>query len=242
MKLVTPQLNDSWGKQLEYLLHLAMRIILWSFALWVVLWIYDAVGNNRYASRIYVDRQSQYDVIAFGDSLVEGLGSEDLTGFVGLLEQDLGITIYNAGHRRDTTADLLNRIDTDVLAYQPRVVILVIGGNDAVRFVSEDEVLANLEQLFVRFADAGVSVIFGEVTDDVLYKNRNQKMRALAERHGVYYVPGLMKNVFWTLSNKFDPLHPDDKGYQLMAERIAPVLRQVIADRGIGSTSELPKN
>jgi acyl-CoA thioesterase-1 len=233
MKLVTPQLNDSWNKQLKYLFHLVVRIILWSFALWVVLWIYDAVGNNRYASRIYVDRQSQYDVVAFGDSLVEGLGSEDLTGFVGLLEQDLGIAIYNAGHRRDTTADLLNRIDADVLAYQPQVVILVIGGNDAVRFVSEDEVLANLEQLFVRFADAGVSIVFGEVTDDVLYKNRNQKMRALAERHGVYYVPGLMKNVFWTLSNKFDPLHPDDKGYQLMAERIAPVLRNFLMIRGI---------
>lgn len=240
MKLVTPQLNDSWNKQLEYLLHLVMRIIMWSFALWVVLWIYDAVGNNRYASRIYVDRQSQYDVIAFGDSLVEGLGSEDLTGFVGLIEQDLGITIYNAGHRRDTTADLLNRIETDVLAYQPKVVILVIGGNDAVRFVSEDEVLANLEQLFVRFTDAGISVIFGEVTDDVLYKNRNQKMRALAERYGVHYVPGLMKNVFWTLSNKFDPLHPDDKGYQLMAERIAPILKNVIELRGITPNIQIP--
>lgn len=239
MNIREPKLNDSWKKQIEYLVHLSVRIIMWGLVLWMVLWIYDAVGNNRYASRIYLDKQDQYDVIAFGDSLVEGLGSEDLVGFVGRLEQQFGITIYNAGHRRDKTADLLKRLDTDVLVYHPKIVVVVIGGNDAVRLVPESEMLANVEELFLRLTEAGVSVIFGEVTDNVLYKQRNTQLRLLAEKYGVHYIPGLMDNVFWTISNKFDPLHPDDKGYQLMTDRIAPVLRQVIQEKGIVATESV---
>lgn len=237
MQLHEPQAHASWRSHAEYLYHLSVRIVLWAFALWLVLWVYDAVGNNRYASRIYLDRQSQYDVIAFGDSLVEGLGSEDLVGFVGRLEQQFGITIYNAGHRRDKTGDLLRRLDADVLAYHPKIVIVVIGGNDAVRLTPESEILANLDELFSRLTGAGVTVIFGEVTDDIFFRERNIRMKQLADTYGVHYVPGLMENVFWTISNKFDPLHPDDRGYQLMADRITPVLRAVMESRGISNNS-----
>ncbi|MEI8223745.1 MAG: GDSL-type esterase/lipase family protein [bacterium] len=204
------------------------RIILLAIVLWMVLWAYDAVNNKRYVSRIVTPDKDQYDVIAFGDSLVEGLGAAQLNGFVSIIESRLGITILNQGHRGDETADLLKRIDADVFTYHPKVVILVIGGNDAIHLVPESEFLANTESLFKQLSERGIVTIFGEVTDNVLYANRNKQLRALADKYGIVYVPQLMQGVFWTITNKFDPLHPDDAGYVKMADRIIPYLQAIL--------------
>jgi lysophospholipase L1-like esterase len=121
-------MKDSFG--LKKLVHYVTRIILLAMLMWMVAWVYDAINNERYTAVSVVPTASQYDIIAFGDSLVEGLGAARLNGFVRIIESRLGITILNQGHRGDKTSDLLKRIDTDVFAYHPKIVILVIGGND----------------------------------------------------------------------------------------------------------------
>jgi lysophospholipase L1-like esterase len=73
------------------------------------------------------------------------------------------------------------------------------------------------------------------VTDNVLYTNRNKQLRALAEKYGIVYVPQLMQGIFWTITNKFDPLHPDDAGYQKMADRIIPYLETVLRNEHAGA-------
>lgn len=219
-------MNTSSGfKKLIYYLS---RIVLLGLLLWVVLWAYDAINNERYVARTVIPEKDHYDIIAFGDSLVEGLGAARLNGFVNIIESRLGITILNQGHRGDETADLLKRIDRDVFAYHPRIVILVIGGNDAVHLVPEADFLANTESLFKQLSEHGIVTIFGEVTDNVLFAKRNKQLQALADKYGIIYVPQLMQGVFWTITNKFDPLHPDDAGYQKMADRIIPYLRIVL--------------
>ena len=210
------------------------RIVVLALVLWVVLWAYDAINNERYIARTRVPDKDQYDVVAFGDSLVEGLGAAQLNGFVSIIESRLGITILNQGHRGDETADLLKRINTDVFAYHPKIVILVIGGNDAIHLVPESEFLTNTESLFKQLSDHGVITIFGEVTDNVLYANRNKQLKALADKYGVIYVPQLMQGIFWTITNKFDPLHPDDAGYEKMADRIIPYLQTVLYNKSTG--------
>jgi lysophospholipase L1-like esterase len=228
-----PKLTASWKTKLQYFVGLLGKIIFWLFWLWIALWVYSAVSDSRYATRVYVPVHDHYDVIAFGDSLVEGLGSRDIVGIVGRLEQMTGAEILNMGHRGDTTADLVRRIDSDVIAKDPKIVMIIVGGNDAVRFVPEAEVLANIEILFKKLRTRNITVLFGEVTDNVLYSGRNKKLSEIADRYGVVYVPGLMEGVFWTLTNKFDPLHPDDAGYQKMANRMAPYLQKVLPTQSL---------
>ena len=191
---------------------------------WIALSLYAVVNRDRYIAKKVVPTQSQYDVVAFGDSLVEGLGASNLNGFVTLLEQDLGIAILNSGHRGDEAEDLLKRIDRDVFAFNPKVVILIIGGNDAIHLVPEDEFLNNMDKLFKQLTDRGIRVIYGEVTDNVFFPKRNQKLHLIADYYGVTYIPELTKNVFWTFTKKSDLLHPNDAGYQIMKERIKPHL------------------
>ncbi len=236
MKLIpslrAPEISSSWKSHLRYVLHLAGRIVVLAFLIWCAQWLYSAIDGQRYLARPVVITQSQYDVVAFGDSLVEGLGAEHLDGFVDRLQKSTGVTILNEGHRGDETGDLVRRVDADVLAYHPKIVIVVIGGNDAVRFVPESEILANLDALFAKLRAENITVIFGEVTDDVLYGERNRAMRDLATKHHVVYVQHLMQGIFWTLSNKFDPLHPNDEGYQKISDRLLPYLQEALRGEG----------
>jgi lysophospholipase L1-like esterase len=231
--LQEPKIQDSWKSHLVYLWKLFQKIVFWIALLAIVFWLYDAVGNRRYASRIYIPAQEHYDVIAFGDSLTEGLGSEDLKGYVGYLEEHTGVPIFNQGVRRNTTTDLLARIDRDVLEHHPRVVIMTIGGNDLIHVTPYETILYNLESLFKKLTDAGITVIFAEVTDNTLFKKYNQQVKSLADRYGVVYIPRTMEHVFWNLRSKFDPLHPDDRGYVTMGERMLPVVQKVFEEQGI---------
>lgn len=228
-----PQLQSSWKTHLRYLFHLLQKIVFWVALLAMVLWFYDAVGNRRYASRIYVPAQEHYEVIAFGDSLTEGLGSEDLKGYVGYLEDHTGVPIMNMGIRRDTTQDLLDRIDRDVLDHRPQVVIITIGGNDLIHFTPYDTILKNLQVIFEKLTQQKITIIFAEVTDDILFKKYNDQVKHLADTYGVVYIPRTMEHVFWNIRSKFDPLHPDDRGYTTMGERMLPVVQQVFRELGI---------
>ena len=231
--LQEPKIQDSWKSHLVYLWKLFQKIVFWIALLAIVFWLYDAVGNRRYASRIYIPAQEHYEVIAFGDSLTEGLGSEDLRGYVGYLEEHTGVPIFNQGIRRNTTTDLLARIDRDVLEHHPRVVIMTIGGNDLIHVTPYETILHNLESLFKKLTDAGITVIFAEVTDNTLFKKYNQQVKSLADRYGVVYIPRTMEHVFWNIRSKFDPLHPDDRGYVTMGERMLPVVQKVFEEQGI---------
>jgi lysophospholipase L1-like esterase len=46
------------------------------------------------------------------------------------LSRLLGMRVLNAGHRGDTTARAMQRVRTSVVDKNPRLVILLLGGND----------------------------------------------------------------------------------------------------------------
>jgi len=79
-------------------------------------------------------------IVALGDSVTYGIRDNgsvllDQT-FVSRLGHLLspefpGVTVTNAGVRGNTTRDLLLRLDSDVIAKKPNLVILMIGINDA---------------------------------------------------------------------------------------------------------------
>lgn len=224
-----PAASAPWYRHVTYLGRIALKILLWGIFLWFILWVHGALKGSHYATRVYEPLQSHYDVVAVGDSLVEGLGSDQLVGFVGRLEQKLGVPIFNAGKRGDTTADVINRLD-QVFAWDPKIVIVIIGGNDAVRMTSTEEITRHLSTLFQSLRERNITVLFAEVTDNVLFSERNKKLQTLAELYDVVYMPGVMQGVFWSLDYKSDILHPNDAGYELMTDRILPYLEQALRD------------
>jgi acyl-CoA thioesterase-1 len=68
-------------------------------------------------------------VVCFGDSITEGVIG---ASYVDLLRQRLpaGVRLVNAGINGDTTLNLLRRVERDVVALDPDVVIVLVGLND----------------------------------------------------------------------------------------------------------------
>lgn len=167
-------------------------------------------------------------VIAFGDSLVEGVGASPGRGLVWLLSTRMRRAILNAGRRGDTTAAALARLDRDVLARDPRVVIVVLGGNDLIRGVPRDQTLENMSQIVERIRARGAGVILAPVSLGVLVNRHADDYVELAERTGSVLVPNILEGILGEPGMTADPIHPNDRGYELMAARIELALRPML--------------
>lgn len=165
-------------------------------------------------------------IVAFGDSLVFGTGSSG-GGFVALLEQGLGRDIQNLGRPGETSAGGLARID-EVLALEPSVVILLLGGNDVLRRVPPEATFSNLASIIERLQAAGAAVLLVGVRGGLLQDPYAAPFEELASRFGAAHVPDVLQQVFLDPDYMADQVHPNDAGYARIADRIQPVLEEML--------------
>jgi len=169
-------------------------------------------------------------VIAFGDSLVTGHGTSPGHDFVSLLSQRLGVPIVNAGRGGDTAESALRRLETDVLARDPRVVIVLLGGNDILRRVPTEVTFANLAAIVERIRQRGAAVVLVGLSTGFLIDPYGPEYARLAERTSSAYVPDILGDIFRNQARMADSIHPNDEGHRIMADRIAPVLEDLLAE------------
>ncbi len=166
-------------------------------------------------------------IIAFGDSLVEGVGSTEGNDFVSLLSQRLNTPIINLGHSGDTTSDALARIN-DVLVKNPKVVMVLLGGNDFLKRVPKHEMLSNLEQIITTIQNRGAVVILLGVRGGLITDSYESDLRSLAQKTGSAYVSNVLKGLIGNSKYMDDSVHPNNAGYAIIADHIYPVLLKVL--------------
>ena len=169
-------------------------------------------------------------VIAFGDSLVQGVGASAGQDLVSVLSRRLRIPIINAGRSGDTTASALARLDGAVLSRRPRVVLVVLGGNDLLRRLPREQTMENLGTIVTRIRDRGAAVVLATVEIGFLNNGDGEAYEALAERTSSALVPDIFDGILGRRDLMADGIHPNDRGYALMAERIEPALRSLVLD------------
>lgn len=165
-------------------------------------------------------------IVAFGDSLVHGTGSSG-GGFVRILEDRIGRPIENLGVPGDTTADGLARLD-EVLERDPAIVILLLGGNDFLRQVPQDETFGNLATIIERLQTAGAAVLLAGVRGGLLRDSFAARYEELAGRYGTAYVHDVLDDTLGVSGYMADQVHPNDRGYAVIADRIQPVLEAML--------------
>lgn len=165
-------------------------------------------------------------IVAFGDSLVEGYGASNGKDFVSQLELILGTKIVNLGKSGDTTADGVLRMKavTDV---DPGVVILLLGGNDTLRRVSAEVTEANLRTLIEEFQSAGAVVVLVGVRGGILSDAKADLYEALAKEYSTAYVPDVLKGIFLKPELMYDTIHPNERGYEIIARRISDLFYEL---------------
>lgn len=192
------------------------------------------------AAAIWVLRPSPYSrvknlasggssIIAFGDSLTAGYGATREEAYPSRLSTMIGAPVINAGVSGDTTDSALARLDESVLSQNPRVVIVGLGGNDYLRGVAIADTEANLRTIIRRIHDSGAMVILLGFRFPSLNVNYEEMYERVAEETGALFIPDLLDGIMGNTALKSDSIHPNARGYQLMAERIAGPAGKLIA-------------
>lgn len=177
-------------------------------------------------------------VVFLGDSLTAGYGLAEDQAFPALLgelltEEGRPVEVVNAGVSGDTTAGGLARLDW-LLSQKPRVVVVGLGGNDALRGLPLEETEKNLRQIVARCQTSGARVLLlgmkmlPNYGPDYVRRFEAIYPR-LAEELDVELVPFLLDRVGGVRGlNQEDGIHPTALGQRLVAENVLPYLRKLV--------------
>ena len=170
------------------------------------------------------------NLIAFGDSLVSGRGTSAGRDFVSVLATRLGEPVINAGRNGDTTETALARLDRDVLSRNPKVVLVLLGGNDFLRRVPRHTTFANLATIVDRIRQRGSAVVVVGVSGGILADSDSDDYEAVARAASAGFVGDILSGIMGRSELMADAIHPNDHGHAIMADRLEPVLRELLAD------------
>ena len=171
--------------------------------------------------------QNQGLIIFFGDSLVEGVGASEGRSLPEQLGHALGEPVRNFGVAGDTTADGLARIDA-ATGGQPKLAIVLLGGNDFLRKVERTKTEANLKQIVTTFQNTKAVVLLLGVRSGIIGGGADEMFETVAEETGAAYEEDVLKGVFGNPSLMSDAIHPNDAGYAKITERLVPVARKLL--------------
>jgi acyl-CoA thioesterase I len=173
-------------------------------------------------------------IVAFGDSLTAGYGTDAGNSYPDFLEQDLNAKgfhyhVLNAGVSGNTTKDGVERLD-DVVSLKPALVIVAFGGNDGLRGLPIDSTRKNLDQIVSTLHRAGIKVVLGGITLPPNYgadyiRQFNESYALLAKQYHVPLLPFLLQDVYGTAgSMQPDGIHATSQGNQQVARNLLPLV------------------
>lgn len=170
-------------------------------------------------------KSSGENIICFGDSLTSGTGASFGMDYPTQLSGLIGEPVINTGFPGDTTGAALKRLDKDVLSRSPRIVLITLGGNDLKNGVSRDEAFANLKTVVERIQEKGALVVVGGVSVPLFGRGFDEEYKNLCGQTGALLIPNLYEGILGREDLMSDPIHPNDKGYQIIAERFYGVIK-----------------
>jgi acyl-CoA thioesterase-1 len=177
-------------------------------------------------------------ILAFGASIIAGYGLEAQDALPAQLEKALrarGIdaTVIDSGVSGETSAGGLARLDW-ALADDPDLVIVDLGGNDALRGLDPQATEANLDAIVARLKQEKRGVLIaGMLAPPNLGADYaaafNALFRRVAERHDVVLYPFILDGVVMDPKlNQEDGIHPNAAGVKVIVERMLPAVLQAI--------------
>ncbi len=167
-------------------------------------------------------------IIAFGDSLTAGYGAAPGEDYPSRLSSMIGTTVINAGVNGDTTESALARVQADVLTQNPRIVIVGLGGNDFLRHLPVSATEASLRSIVRQVQGSGAMVVLLGFRFPSFGASYEAMYERVAKEEGALLIPDLLDGIMSNPSMKSDEIHPNGRGYQLMAERVAGPYRKLM--------------
>lgn len=199
----------------------------------------DAPRTVQVATPPVAMRGPERLILAFGDSLFAGYGLKSGESLPAQIEQRLrqqgtNAKIVNAGVSGDTTLAGRNRLAfaLDKLPRKPDLVLLGLGGNDVLRQIPVAETRANMTAMLDELKRRKISVVLTGMRAppnlgpdyagpfDVIFTELARQYDASLDP---FVLAGVIGNRQLMLP---DGIHPNAKGIDVMATRIAPIVAQ----------------
>jgi len=163
-------------------------------------------------------------IVCFGDSLTHGTGASGGKDYPSQLSKMISGPVINAGVPGDTTADALQRLERDVLEYSPDIVLITLGGNDLKNGIAKDVAFENLRVIVESIQEQGAHVIIGGLYIPFRDRGFASGYEMLADETGATLIPNILEGIMGNRKLMSDPIHPNDAGYKIMAERFYQAL------------------
>ena len=165
-------------------------------------------------------------LLAFGDSLTFGTGANEDESYPAQLEQLIGRRVVRAGVPGEVTAQALARLPEALDEHAPRLLLLCIGGNDFLRRLGNQQAERNVREMVKLATSRGVAVMLIGTPEPGFTVSPPAFYAGIAKEFRLPYEEGIIGQVLKDANLKADPIHPNARGYRLIAERLAEQLKQ----------------
>jgi acyl-CoA thioesterase I len=181
-------------------------------------------------------------ILIIGDSLSAEYGIPRGAGWVTLLSQKLkaegnSAEVINAAISGETTSGGLSRLPALLSQHKPTIVVIELGGNDALRGMSMTQTEKNFSQILNLSKSAGAKALllgmqvppnFGAAYG----KEFSSVFERVAKQHKVSFVPFFLKGVADTPNSRAlfqaDGIHPTAAAQPTMLANVWPALSKLL--------------
>lgn len=164
-------------------------------------------------------------VLAFGDSLTAGYGVKKQHSYPAVLSTLIDRPVINAGISGETTAEGLARFAQVLEAEQPKLVILIEGGNDFLQNKPAGETYKNLKQMIEIAQTQQVQVVLVGVPPKKLLAGSHELYEQLAEEFQLPLEENIIPSLLRRPSMKSDYVHFNQAGYAELAKAVEALLK-----------------
>lgn len=165
-------------------------------------------------------------VLAFGDSITYGTGAREAESYPAQLAGLIGRQVVRAGVPGEVSAQALARLPGELDEHRPALLVLCIGGNDFLRNLGKAQAAANVQTMVAVAKQRGIDVLLIGAPEKGLALTPPAFYAEIAEQQRIPYEGKVIGEILRNSELKSDTIHPNARGYRLIAERVAALLRR----------------
>jgi acyl-CoA thioesterase-1 len=198
-------------------------------------------------NRVQTPGSRVFKIVYLGDSLTEGFGLTTQDAYPARIQAKFeaegydAVETVNAGVSGDTTAGALRRLD-NAIETDSRILVVALGGNDALRGLSTTQTSENLAKIIEGASAKGLTILLAGMQAPTNYgPDYRERFAAVfpdlarAYHTNVTYVPFLLEGVAGVPAlNQPDGIHPNVEGAKAIAEMLYPKLKTLVDSMGGG--------
>jgi acyl-CoA thioesterase-1 len=180
-------------------------------------------------------------LLILGDSISAGYGIEEGSQWTEILqikynEQKTELVIINASISGDTTGGGLSRIESLLNKYNPEILLIELGGNDALRGYPVKKIKSNLDKISSLAIEKKVEVLLMQIRIPPNYGRRyvsafENLFVEMGTQEGINLFPFMLETVALNKDLMLpDGIHPNAKAQPLIAEFMYNKLQRYVKD------------